>query len=181
MTKWQLIAKLVLTVLGISALVQFLTYAQYSGQDWGQDYGFGAMSLISLVVACWLLFFSYGWPERIAGPIGANEQPVGMIWVVGGFRIVLAFCGLVVLAGTMGFLVKAAAFILVSPKTIVSMIVHRHIDPVFYMAGWEWVLLTVNIARTALGIYLALGAPRFVRWQASNSQALGNEWIESEA
>ena len=177
MTKWQLIAKLVLTVLGILALVQFLTYAQYSGQT----YGFGAMSLISLVVACWLLFFSYGWPERIAGPIGANERPVGMIWVVGGLRIVLVFCGLVVLAGTMGFLVKAAAFIVVSPKIIVSMIVYRYIDPVFYMAGWEWVRLIVNTAKTALGIYLALGAPRFVRWQASNSQTLGNECLESEA
>ena len=180
MTKWQLIAKLALTVLGILVLVQFLTYAQDSG-PWGQNSYFGAMSLVSFVAACWLLFLSDGWPERIAGPIGANEQPVGMIWVVGGFRIVLAFCGLVLLADRMGFLVKAAAFIVVWPKVVVTMIVYRHIDPVFYMAGSAWVRLIVNIAKTALGIYLALGAPRFVRWQASNLEALGNEYLESKA
>lgn len=181
MTKWQLIAKLTLTVLGICALEQFLSYAQYSGADWGQNYYFGAMSLISFVVACCLLSLPDGWAERIAGPIGANEQPVGRIWVVGGFRIVLAFCGLVVLADRMGFLVKAAAFIVVAPKIIVNMIVYRHIDQVFYMAGSAWVRLITNIAKTALGIYLALGAPRFVRWQARDSEALGNECLESKA
>lgn len=180
MTKWQLIAKLALTVLGMLALAQSLTYAQYFGPDWGQSFNFGAISLISFVVAFWLLFLPDGWAERIAGPVGADERPVGMIWVVGGFRIVLAFCGLVLLADRMGFLVKTAAFIVMSPKIIVSMIIHRHIDPVFYMAGSAWIQLIVNITKTALGIYLALGAPRFVRWQASK-QALGNECLEGEA
>jgi len=59
----------------------------------------------------------------------------------------------------------------VAPKIIVSMIVYKYVDGVFYMPGRDWIQLIVNLARVILGIYLVLGAPRFVRWQMNKFYA----------
>jgi len=45
------------------------------------------------------------------------------------------------------------------------------VDKVFYMPARSWIQLIVNLAKAALGIYLVLGAPRFVRWQMSKFYA----------
>jgi hypothetical protein len=174
MTKWQLIAKLALTVLGIFIFVESMHYVWLAGAAgqlwWPSVYSLGIFLLFSVLV-CRMLFWSDAWVERMIGPGDEDEPAIGTLASVGGFRIVLVFCGLLILAGRIEFLVRAAAFIVVAPKIIVNMIVYRYVDTVFYMSGREWLRLIVNLARAVLGIYLVLGAPRFVRWQVGKSYA----------
>jgi len=174
MTKWQLIAKLALTVLGIFIFVESMHYVWLAGAAgqlwWPSVYSLGIFLLFSVLV-CRMLFWSDAWGERMIGPGDEDEPAIGTLASVGGFRVVLVLCGLLILAGRIEFLVRTVAFIVVAPKIIVSMIVYKYVDGVFYMPGRDWIQLIVNLARVILGIYLVLGAPRFVRWQMNKFYA----------
>jgi hypothetical protein len=183
MTKMHLLSKLALTVLGVLVLVESLRYIRLVG-----TVGPGLVpSLCSLgiflllsVLACRLLFWCDAWVERMIGPADQDAPPVSRIRAVGGFRVVLLFCGLLVLADRIEILIRAVAFITVAPRIIVNMIVYRHIDKVFYMPVSSWARLIADLCGAALGIYLVLGAPRFVRWQMSKFYAPTPAYKESQ-
>lgn len=178
MTKMHLLAKLALTALGVLVLVESLRYIQFvgtMGPGWVPNLFSLGISLLLSFLACRFLFWSDAWVERMIGPADEDMPPVSRIRAVGGFRIVLAFCGLLVLSGTIELLIRAAAFIVVAPKIIVNMIINKCVDGVFYMPAWSWLRLIVDLAEAALGIYLVLGAPRFVRWQMSKFYASASD------
>jgi hypothetical protein len=175
MTKMHLIAKLALTALGVLVLVESLRYIQLAGAmgpGWAPSLFCLGIFLLLSFMAYRFLFWSDASVERMIDAADEEDAPpVNRIWAVGGFRVVLAFCGLLVLSGAIEFLIRAAAFVTVAPRIIVNMIVHKYVDEVFNMPTWSWLRLIVNLAEAALGIYLVLGAPRFVRWQMSKFYA----------
>jgi len=168
MTKMQLIAKLALTMLGVFIFVESVSYFWLVGSPkdgwWSILYVFGIFLLLSFL-ACRMLFWSDAWMERMIGAEDEDTHVASSMAVVGGFHVVLVLCGLLILGRRIEILVRAVAFIVVAPKIIVSMIVYKYVDAVFYMPGRHWLRLIVNLAKVAFGIYLVLGAPRFVRWQ----------------
>ena len=167
MTKTQLIAKLALTMLGVFIFVESVSYFWLVGPKdrwWSILYVFGIFLLLSFLT-CRILFWSDAWMQRMIGAEDEDTHLASSMAAVGGFRVVLVLCGLLILGCRIEILVRAAAFIVVAPKIIVSMIVHKYVDDVFYMPGRHWLRLIVNLAEVAFGIYLVLGAPRFVRWQ----------------
>jgi len=171
MTKMQLIARLALTALGVLVLVESLRYIQLvgtMGPGWAPSLFCLGIFLLLSFLACRFLFWSDAWVVRMIGAADEEDAPpVSRIRAVGGFRVVLLFCGLLALSGRIEFLIRAAAFIAVAPKIIVNMIVYKCVDKVFYMPVSSWVRLIGNLYRASLGIYLVLGATRFVRWQMS--------------
>jgi len=174
MTKMHLIARLALTALGVLVLVESLRYIQLAGAmgpGWAPSLFCLGIFLLLSFLACRFLFWSDAWVERMIGPADEDISPVSRIWAVGGFRVVLVFCGLLILSGGFEILIKTAAFIVVAPKIIVNMIVYKYVDEVFYMPARSWLRLIVDLAEAALGIYLVLGAPRFVRRQMSKFYA----------
>ena len=168
MTKMQLMAKLALTMLGVFLFVESVSYFWLVGSPkdrwWPMLYVFGIFLLLSFL-ACRMLFWSDAWMERMIGAEDEHTHVVSSMAAVGGFRVVLILCGLLILGCRIEILVRAVAFIVVAPKIIVSMIVYKYVAAVFYMPGRHWLRLIVNLAEVAFGIYLVLGAPRFVRWQ----------------
>ena len=175
MTKMHLIAKLALTALGVLVLVESLRYIQLAdamGPGWAPSLFCLGIFLLLSFLACRFLFWSDAWVERMIGAADEEDAPpVSRIRAVGGFRVVLLFCGLLVLSGRIEILIKALAFIVVAPKIIVNMIIHKYVDGVFYMPARSWLRLIVDLVKAALGIYLILGAPRFLRWQMSKFYA----------
>jgi hypothetical protein len=163
-----LMARLALTVLGVFIFIESVSHFWLVGSPkdrwWPTLYVLGIILLLSFL-ACRMLFWSDAWMERMIGAEDEDAHLASSMAAVGGFRVVLVLCGLLILAGRIEFLVRTVAFIVVAPKIIVSMIVYKYVDGVFYMPGRDWIRLIVNLARAALGIYLVLGAPRFVRWQ----------------
>ena len=168
MTRMYLMARLALTALGVFIFLRSMGCVQlvgFMGDKWGPRLCSLGIFLLLSFLACRFLFWSDAWIARMIGPCDEESPPVSCIQAVGGFRIVLVFCGLLILSGRTEILIRAAAFIVVAPKIIVNMIASKSVDKVFYMPGRSWVGLIVNLAKAALGIYLILGAPRFVRWQ----------------
>ena len=168
MTKMHLIAKLALTILGVFIFIESMRYVQLlasMGDKWGPPVCSLAIFLLLSALACRMLFWSNAWVERMIAPGDEDMPPVSCIWAVAGFRIALVFCGLLIFSGGFEILIRTAVFTVVAPKIIVNMIVYKCVDEVFYMPGRSWLRLIVNLAKAALGIYLVLGAPRFVRWQ----------------
>jgi len=178
MSRMHLIAKLALTALGLLVLVESLRYLRFVGAVGPASVpslcSLGVFLLLS-VLACRLLFWSEAWVNRMVGTGDEDVRQVSRVSVVGGFRVVLLFCGLLVLSGTIELLIRAAAFIVVAPKIIVNMIINKCVDGVFYMPAQSWLRLIVDLAEAALGIYLVLGAPRFVRWQMSKFYASASD------
>jgi len=174
MSRMHLIAKLALTALGLLVLVESLRYLRFVGAVGPASVpslcSLGVFLLLS-VLASRLLFWSEAWVNRMVGTGDEDVRPVSRVSVVGGFRVVLLFCGLLVLAGRIEILIRAAAFVTVAPRIIVNMIVYKYIDEVFYMPVSSWARLIADLSGAALGIYLVLGAPRFVRWQMSKFYA----------
>jgi len=178
MTRMYLMARLALTVLGVFIFIESMRYLQLAwsvGDKWGPPVCSIGIFLLLSFLACRFLCWSDAWVERMIGPCDEDMPPVSCILVVGGFRVALVFCGLLILSGRIEILIRVAAFIVVAPKIIVNMIIHKHVDGVFYMPGRSWLRLIISLAKAALGIYLVLGAPRFLRWQMSKFYAPASE------
>jgi len=173
MTKMHLFAKLVLTTLGIFILLDFLSYLELPSRltKGYSDAVVGPLlvtagSLAPLcILAYYLLFKSDSLARKMVGLTNEDTSDVSRIWVVAGFRLTLFFCGVIIISGSVEFLVRVAGFVIVGPGLIVNMILYKYIDTTFRLGFREWLRLFVDVCRAVLGIYLVLGAPHFVRWQ----------------
>ena len=172
MTRGILIARCMLTALGVYVLNYGFRHLNVLGgmrlSGWARG-----VSLIIVVVSCGYLFFKLsfnnaGWAKRVVGRV---EGPaVSQQWIAAGFRLAMVFCGLLILRREAGFIAKAAVFVVVGPQLLVRMIVYRYVDEAFLMSVMEWMRLLADVCRVALGVYLVLGAPHYVRWQMKIAQ-----------
>lgn len=175
MSKMYLIAKLALTILGVYVLVQFFNnlYILLRMCLRAQPSAGYAEAIVAFVIGCsfpcifayYLLFKSDKLAKKIVGSGYENGGAVDNIWIVAGFRAVFFLCGALIISGSINFIINAVAFAIYCPKIIVDMIVYKYIDEVFSMPFETWLRLFVRSCKAALGIYLLLGAPRFLRRQ----------------
>ncbi len=178
MTKMQLIAKLVLTLLGLFLLAQFLENAHlivvhvFSGHN--AMHPVLGVFLVALYcsVSClllWCLLFENKWAQKMIGPTYAGRESLDVTWVAAGFRLVFFFCGAMMIPGSVSFLLKAAEFAFTGPRVVIHMIIYRYVDRVFLKEWDEWLHLVLNVVRTLLAVYMVLGAPHYVRWLIETS------------
>ncbi len=173
-------ARCVLAGLGVYVLrqgFQHLSYLQgpsgmhIAGWAW-------AVSLV-LFLAVWaglsvkLVFRNSGWAARIADP--ARGPQVSPKWTAAGFRLVAVFSGLLILSLETEFIAKAVVFAVIAPKLLVNMVVFRYVDEIFLMSTAQWLHLAVDICTLVLAIYLAIGAPHYVRMQTRAVRARDND------
>jgi hypothetical protein len=176
MTKMYLLAKLTLTILGIFILLDFLSYLELPSRltKGYSDAVVGPLlvTVVSLAPLCilayYLLFKSDNLARKMVGSTNEDSSDVSRIWVVTGFRLTMFLCGVLIISGSIEFLVRVAGFVIVGPRLIINMIFYKYIDTAFRLGFREWLRLFVDVCRAVLGIYLVLGAPRFVRWQIRN-------------
>ena len=62
-------------------------------------------------------------------------------------------------------IVNAVGFILYGPKLIIDAIAYGEFDENFPLSFESLLQSVVKLFQAALGIYLILGAPHFIRWQ----------------
>jgi len=173
MTKMYLLAKLTLTILGVFILLDFLSYLElpsrltkgYSDAVVG-PFLVTVGSLAPLcILAYYLLFKSDNLARKMVGSTNEDSRDASRIWVVTGFRLTMFLCGVLIISGSIEFLVRVAGFVIVGPRLIINMIFYKYIDTAFRLGFREWLRLFVDVCRAVLGIYLVLGTPHFVRWQ----------------
>ena len=175
MSRMHLIARLVLTALGVQVLILFLdalgiaSRFRLTGPDlgWLQGLCWAVVWLLLFGLAYWLFFRSEGTAIRMAGPVSEGDQHVDTIWIAAGFRAIFVLCGLLILVSRIETLVRVAAFFPTGPRVLVEMIVYKYVDERFDMPFIYWAEAFVNFCKGILGIYLILGAPQYVRWQVN--------------
>ena len=182
MTKMELLAKLTLTMLGIFVLVELLNYLLIPPVD-GFNHRTGEVVVSEMLVLivflgamCLLvdrlLFHSGKWAKKVVGDCSEGTGTVKVDWVVASFRITLLFCGLLIMSGSIDFLLSCLAFVMRFPKVPEGIIMFRGVDSSLSMSPYAWMQLFIEVCKVTLGTYLILGAPRFVRWHIKKSAQL---------
>jgi hypothetical protein len=174
MTKFHLIAKVTLNILGIYSLYlclsQFGYLAFYPGQTgtlvWVVKTLIATTVLVILLAVFYNVFFvRNGWILRMVGEVQGCEQPVSDKQILAGLRLGLVFCGVLIIVYNADFITKVPMFLIYGPKILVDMIVYKYVDNMFNISIYAYLRGFTAICKLALGIYLAFGAPHFVKWQ----------------
>ena len=150
MTKMQIIAKTVLTVLGIHVVLTLyhLYLARYMGSLGALPMLLAQMvscvSFTALVafVAYLMVFNNDSLARKMAGPGQEMDKRAQMEWLTKSLRTGLVFAGLMLLPGFM---------------------------PNGYSLDDSLIVTMFICAKAVLTLYLVCGAPHFVRWQARRS------------
>lgn len=179
MSKIHLFAKVCFIAVGISLLAGFLKYFEFLlvstighflfSITGGRFLLFVTIFSILFFPSYYLIFKSDRLAEMITGPLSEKEIAVTKIHIVTYFRVMLFFCGIVIIFNSMEFLVQSAIFMLEGPRVVIQSFVQNEFSAIS-MSFSNWAGLFANLCKVVLGIYLVLGAPHFVRWQLKKSQ-----------
>lgn len=190
MTRMHIIAKIALALIGVRLLVSLLYFTSFYMRTVGAGFqiapfaripAFGVTLLVRCAVVYFLVFRNDWLVKMLVGPEERSAQHADRTWLVVGFRLTLYFCGVMVLAGCIDFLISGVAFIIYGPRVLIDMIIHRYVDDIFAIGIYGWLEWLSGLCRTTLGVYLVLGAPHFVRWQMKKfNRYAGPEIIRGE-
>jgi hypothetical protein len=176
-TKFHLIAKVIFNILGIYFLHQYLNLFGYFAYQIGHAVYLetsalaakpliaAAVLIILLVVFCNVFIIRNGWILRLAGPVREDERQVTDRQILTGLRLGFVFCGVLIIVYNATFIADALPFLIHGPKILVDMIVYKYIHDMFNIPFYVYLRGFARICKLALGIYLAFGAPHFVKWQ----------------
>ena len=154
MTKMQVIAKTVLTSLGIYCIVQFCKPFTFLTFDLFDNCSFTVAMIsvgISIVYVIFLLYFLIlrnDWlAEKMAGSGERLSRENQILWLAASLRVGVAFCGIIMLANSTEFLAKI--LLMLRPSNL-----------------HQWVTRGANVLydflKVILAFYLLCGAPQFV-------------------
>jgi hypothetical protein len=178
MTKMQIIAKAVLTFLGIGAIVNLsIGTLIFQGQDVSitQVVLSSSVVIILLIATAYFFIFKNDWlVYKMAGP-GEKPNPESeILWLAASLRMVAILYGLMMLSTSMPTILN----IIVSPLHIRSLVneifMFRAFPKSLTFKPYQWSYMTFNFLRAILAVYLLYGWPQFIRFQLNlrKSEAL---------
>ncbi len=150
MTKMQIIAKTVLTVLGIHIVLTlyYLYLARYVGPVGklpvllAQIASCVGFTTLAAFIAYLMVFDNDSLARKMAGPGQEIDKRAQMTWLTKSLRTGLVFAGLMLLPG---------------------------FTPKGYSLNYSPIVTMFICAKAVLTLYLICGAPHFVRWQTRRS------------
>ena len=178
MTKMQIIAKAVLTILGLHVAV--LLYSNLKTtigllfhriQNPPPLVSFTYLAVFAFLLLLLIFYFVFknnGLAVRISGsgePLGLEQQRK---WLIISLRLVLFFYGFVLLSDTVGAVIYFL-FTVLSPEFIDYLLDPQVLHPVLHLVESRWCEVIVNATKACLACYLIFGAPHFIRWQLKHS------------
>ena len=176
-TKFHLIAKIVFNVLGIYSFIICLNFFDLSLFIQRIFENSGSFSLIVkaglvivfkiilLLVLFNIFFLHNNWILKMTGPTGQDEKPLSDISILAGLRISFFLCGLLIIVHNLDFICQSLIFIIYVPKILVDMFVYKYVHEMFSMPFNSYLVIFGQFCQSILGLYLVIGAPRFVNWQ----------------
>lgn len=191
MTKMQIIAKAVLTFLGIYAAVNLnIRMLIFQGQDISitQVVLSSSAVIVSLIaVAYFLIFKNNRLAYKMAGPGEKLNPESEILWLAASLRMVAILYGLMLLSTSIPTILN----IVVSPLHICSLaneiFTFRTFPKSLTFKPYQWSYMTFNFLKAILAVYLLYGWPRFIRLQLNlrKSEALldrhpNTEGVENE-
>ncbi len=190
MTKYHLIARATINIVGIWFLVRLLDifYFCYGPSSSSVNiYPFIVFALfigLLLLITFYILFYTDTWVEKITGFVGEKKPAVSDVWIAAFLRVGFFLCGLLIASSSMVFIVDVVSFLVRGPRIIINMIVYRYVDSIFYQSLGIYIFKFSRLLKAAFGIYLLFGAPSLVKLQIRRFKfyrSFGNAQVRNEA
>lgn len=174
----QIIAKAVLTFLGISAVVNLCqNLSILTSTTQAQDTStlrvilFFPVFIILLIAIAYLLIFKNDWLVcKMAGAGEKLNSESEALWLAGSLRMVAIFYGLILLSSSIPTILN----IVVSPLCIRPLIneifTFKTFPKSLIFTPVQWSYMTYNFLKAILAVYLLYGWPQFIRFQLNISK-----------
>lgn len=172
-TKMQIIAKAVLTFLGLSAVVNFCqNFTMLTSSTQTQDTSilrvilFLPVITILLIAIVYLLIFKNDWLAcKMAGSGEKLSTQSETICLAGSLRIVAILYGLILLPGSITTILNILALPLYIRPWINEIFMFRTFPKSLVVHQWSNIIY--YFLQTILAVYLLYGWPQFIRFQLS--------------
>ena len=189
----QIIAKAVLTFLGISALVNFCqNLSMLTSSTQTQDTSilrvilFLPAVIILLIAIVYLLIFKNDWLAcKMAGTGEKLNHESETLWLAGSLRMVAISYGLILLAGSVTTILNILASPLYIRPLVNEIFTFRAFPKSLVFTPHQWSSIVYNFLEAILAVYLLYGWPQFIHYQlnirktkSSFNQNLDTEGIE---
>jgi hypothetical protein len=172
-TKMQIIAKAVLTFLGLSAFVNFsqnftiMTSSmqiRYTSVLW--DILFSLFVIILLIAIVYWLILKNDWLVRkILGPGEKLDQESETLWLTGSLRMVAVLYGLILLSGSITTILNILALPLYIRPMMNEIFTSGTSPKTLTFTPRQWSYMTYDFFKALLAVYLLYGWPQFIRFQ----------------
>lgn len=167
----QIIAKAVLTFLGISAFVNFCSYLSTLTSltlDTSilQVILFLPVFTILLIAIVYLLIFKNDWlASKIVGSGEKLNPGSETLWLASSFRMVAIFYGLILLSSSIPTILNIIVLPLYIRSLINEIFTFRTFPKSLTFTSYQWSYMTYNFLKAILAVYLLYGWPQFIRFQ----------------
>ena len=171
MTRMQIIAKAVLTFLGISAVVNLCSYlstltSPTLDTSILQVILFLPVFIILVIAIVYLLIFKNDWLAGKMAGSGEKLKPESEpLWLASSLRMVAIFYGLILLSSSIPSILN----IIISPLYIRPLIneifTFKTFPKSLTFTPYQWSYMTYNFLKTILAVYLLYGWPQFIHFQ----------------
>ena len=182
MTRMQIIAKAVLTSLGVYCIIQFTQVLTVVYFRLLKDCSFTKTAIgvcISITFIIFLLYFfiinNNRLAVKMAGPGERLSPDSQILWLAASLRAAALFCGIILLAGS----IKVLGNILLAlwPPNFRQWITQIINSGTFFGNSKSFLrqpaYMIYSYLKLALALYLLYGAPQFVSWQMKSALKAG--------
>jgi len=173
MTRMQIIAKTVLTVLGIYTILTLCRlyappYVSPEGElsVWWHVAFFAGFTPLATLVVVFLIFNNDGIARKMAGPGPIADRQTQTAWLIRSLRVGLVLTGLMLLPKSIPVVLDISYFVASTFKNSFRPGIYPDILGASARTRFEY---AYNLIKAVLALYLICGAPHFVRRQARHS------------
>lgn len=170
MTKMHVLAKCVVTVLGvylINVILGIYPVIFSSGKIGPKA---GAIIIICIyLLLCTVIYFIFfrhwDFASKLAGPVKSGESPAAVSHSIKALRIAIVFAGLMMLPGALQGLVHLLKLPAMLRALLFAAFGLEQFSHQLPKDGRTLVNTLNSLVRVCLTVYLIIGAPSYVRWQ----------------
>lgn len=173
MARIQILARTMLTVLAIYAVVVLLGYYSHLPRTqelslWQELLACFACITLAIVIV-YLMIFNDRFYRKIVGAEEAAEPQAQPTWLVESLRIGLVFAGLMLLPRSVPVLIRTAKLFFLIRPAVSDIIVSKTVPDILRLSYAQWYRTIYEFLKAVLAVYLICGAPYFLRWQMRHS------------
>ncbi|MCK4913525.1 MAG: hypothetical protein KAI59_04775 [Planctomycetes bacterium] len=177
MSKMQIIAKAILTIIGISAITSIFQYFSYPlftivNISILNVVLFFAVLTILLVVIAYLFIFKNNWlASKIAGSGEKLNSENEVLWLTASIRIAAIFCGLILLPGAIPTMLKIVVFPIHMRGLINEIFIFGGFPKSINLTATQWFRMIHGLVNASLSAWLLCGRIPFMCLQPSTGKA----------
>ena len=176
MTRVQIIAKTLLTVLGIYAVVTlyrfYLPRYAYLPDEMPIFQKLVLLCAFTVVVGFVAYFMVFN-NNRLSGKLVGPGRPLDRVtqasWLAKSLRIGLVFVGLMLIPDSIPVVIKTLKLFFLIRTAVNDIMISKSIPKILDLSYRQWLNVLYDFLKALLALYLICGAPHFVRWQAKHS------------